>query len=186
MDRCEPGSYHAGRGSRPGPKGERHMTILSFRQAGFAALVLAATALPAAAQAAKAAPKTADGKDAGAASLTQTPAGVLIALSVKNLPAGEHAFHVHAVGKCEAPFTSAGGHFNPESKKHGLMAGEGHRAGDNNTFSGRDRPEQRQAIDRGPAAGRALALEQAGRSEHQGAGADRGDVFGAGRLLAQE
>jgi len=106
------------------------MTILSFRHAGFAALVLAATALPAAAQTAKATLKTADGKDAGSASLTQTPAGVLIALSVKNLPAGEHAFHVHAVGKCEAPFTSAGGHFNPESKKHGLMAGEGHHAGD--------------------------------------------------------
>jgi len=106
------------------------MTILSFRQAGFAALVLAATALPAAAQTAKATLKTADGKDAGSASLTQTPAGVLIALSVKNLPAGEHAFHVHAVGKCEAPFTSAGGHFNPDSKKHGLMASDGHHAGD--------------------------------------------------------
>jgi Cu-Zn family superoxide dismutase len=106
------------------------MTILSFRRAGFAALVLAATALPAAAQTAKATLKTADGKDAGSASLTQTPTGVLIALSVKNLPAGEHAFHVHAVGKCEPPFTSAGGHFNPDTKKHGLMVMEGHHAGD--------------------------------------------------------
>lgn len=96
----------------------------------FVMLLMAATALPASAQTAKATLKTADGKDAGSATLTQTPSGVLIALNVKNLPAGEHAFHVHAVGKCEAPFTSAGGHFNPESKKHGMMAMDGHHAGD--------------------------------------------------------
>jgi Cu-Zn family superoxide dismutase len=55
---------------------------------------------------------------------------VLIRLSVKGLPAGERAFHIHAVGKCEPPFTSAGGHFNPGGRKHGLMAAEGHHAGD--------------------------------------------------------
>ncbi|MGN6571873.1 MAG: superoxide dismutase family protein [Pseudolabrys sp.] len=106
------------------------MTIFNLKQATLAALIVAAGALPATAQTAKATLKTADGKDAGTATLTQTPSGVLIALSAKNLPAGEHAFHVHAVGKCEPPFTSAGGHFNPESKKHGLMASDGHHAGD--------------------------------------------------------
>jgi superoxide dismutase, Cu-Zn family len=95
-----------------------------------AAIMLALTSLPAAAQSAKAALKSADGKDVGSAELTQTPAGVLIKLSVKGLPAGEHAFHVHDVGKCEPPFTSAGGHFNPGGKKHGMMAAEGHHAGD--------------------------------------------------------
>jgi superoxide dismutase, Cu-Zn family len=55
---------------------------------------------------------------------------VLIRLSIKGLPAGERAFHIHGVGKCEPPFTSAGGHFNPGSKKHGIMAAEGHHAGD--------------------------------------------------------
>jgi Cu-Zn family superoxide dismutase len=74
--------------------------------------------------------KDADGKSVGTATLTQTPHGVLIALSVKALPAGEHAFHVHAVGKCEPPFTTAGGHFNPAGKKHGMMAVEGEHAGD--------------------------------------------------------
>jgi Cu-Zn family superoxide dismutase len=35
------------------------------------------------------------------------------------------------VGKCEAPsFTSAGGHFNPDNKKHGVMAADGSHAGD--------------------------------------------------------
>jgi superoxide dismutase, Cu-Zn family len=95
-----------------------------------AAIMLALTSLPAAAQSAQAALKSADGKDVGSAELTQTPAGVLIKLSVKGLPAGEHAFHVHDVGKCEPPFTSAGGHFNPGGKKHGMMAAEGHHAGD--------------------------------------------------------
>jgi Cu-Zn family superoxide dismutase len=84
----------------------------------------------AAAQSAKALFKDAGGKDVGSAALMQTPAGVLIKLSVKGLPAGEHAFHVHGVGKCEPPFTSAGGHFNPGGKKHGIMAADGHHAGD--------------------------------------------------------
>jgi Cu-Zn family superoxide dismutase len=95
-----------------------------------AVLMLAAASLPAAAQTATAALKNAQGKEVGSANLTQTPQGVLIIVSVKGLPPGEHAFHVHAVGKCEAPFTSAGGHFNPGNKKHGMLAAEGYHAGD--------------------------------------------------------
>ena len=97
---------------------------------GFTALLLVTTAAPSQAQTAKAALQTADGKDAGSVTLTQTPSGVLLSLTVKSLPAGEHAFHVHAVGKCEPPFTSAGGHFNPGNKKHGLMSPEGAHGGD--------------------------------------------------------
>jgi Cu-Zn family superoxide dismutase len=95
-----------------------------------AAIMFALSSMPAVAQTANAALKSADGKDVGSVTLTQTPAGVLLKLSVKGLPEGEHAFHVHAVGKCEAPFTTAGGHFNPGAKKHGMMAAEGHHAGD--------------------------------------------------------
>ena len=94
------------------------------------AIILALTSLPVAAQSAKALLKSGEGKDVGSAELTQTPAGVVIRLAVKGLPAGEHAFHVHGVGKCEPPFTSAGGHFNPSGKKHGMMADEGYHAGD--------------------------------------------------------
>jgi len=93
------------------------------------ALLAAALAVPASAEGAKAMLKDKAGKDVGNVEFTQTQAGVLLKVAVKGLPAGEHAFHIHAVGKCEPPFESAGGHFNPDNHKHGMEAGEGH-AGD--------------------------------------------------------
>ena len=61
--------------------------------------------------------------------------GVSIDLDVHGLPPGEHALHFHSVPKCEAPFTSAGGHFNPTNKKHGLQNPEGAHAGDMMNFT---------------------------------------------------
>jgi superoxide dismutase, Cu-Zn family len=74
--------------------------------------------------------KAADGASVGTATLTQTAQGVLIKLSVQKLSPGDHALHLHAVGECTPPFTSAGGHFNPAGKKHGMMAADGQHAGD--------------------------------------------------------
>jgi len=74
--------------------------------------------------------KSADGKDVGTVTLTQTRSGVRLTGSLKGLPPGERALHVHSVGKCEPPFTSAGPHFNPAQKKHGKLNPEGHHAGD--------------------------------------------------------
>lgn len=83
-----------------------------------------------AAEKAKAVLKMVDGKELGTVELLEIPAGVLLTAKIKGLPAGTHAFHIHAVGKCEPPFKSAGGHFNPEKTKHGLMAEEGLHSGD--------------------------------------------------------
>jgi Cu-Zn family superoxide dismutase len=96
----------------------------------FAVAVLAAVSSAASAQSAKATLKNDEGTDVGSVDLTQVSDGVLLKIALKGLPSGDHAFHVHAVGKCEPPFTSAGGHFNPADKKHGMMSAEGHHAGD--------------------------------------------------------
>jgi Cu-Zn family superoxide dismutase len=74
--------------------------------------------------------KDAQGKSVGEVQLIQTPDGILMRGTLTGLPPGTHAIHVHEVGKCEAPFTSAGGHFNPSKHEHGLMNKKGHHAGD--------------------------------------------------------
>jgi superoxide dismutase, Cu-Zn family len=61
--------------------------------------------------------------------------GILIHLNVKGLPVGEHAAHIHQNAKCDGPaFTTAGGHFNPEMKHHGLDNPDGPHAGDMANF----------------------------------------------------
>ncbi|MGE7367495.1 superoxide dismutase family protein [Neorhizobium sp. NPDC001467] len=75
----------------------------------------------------------ANGKDAGGAKLTTTPAGVLIEVEISGLPASQWvAFHVHETGTCDAAshHESAGGHFNPDGKEHGYHAANGPHAGD--------------------------------------------------------
>ena len=101
-------------------------------------LWVAVAANPALAQSstagAKADLKDTQGQAVGTAVFSQDPSGVKLQVQVNGFTAataGEHGIHVHTTGKCEATgFTSAGGHFNPGSKKHGLNNSEGHHAGD--------------------------------------------------------
>ena len=84
-----------------------------------------------AAAAARARLVDAQGKEVGSATFEPAQGGVKIDVNVSGLSPGEHGFHVHEVGKCEAPkFESAGPHFNPAGKKHGHDNHDGAHAGD--------------------------------------------------------
>jgi superoxide dismutase, Cu-Zn family len=74
--------------------------------------------------------RDAGGKKVGEALLEQRDGGVEIAATFSGLSPGAHAFHIHDVGKCDPPFESAGGHFNPTGKQHGKDNPAGPHAGD--------------------------------------------------------
>jgi Cu-Zn family superoxide dismutase len=71
------------------------------------------------------------GQSIGTVRAWQTAGGVSFRISASGLPHGIHGLHVHAVGRCDPPdFASAGGHWNPAGKKHGMNNPAGPHAGD--------------------------------------------------------
>lgn len=71
------------------------------------------------------------GQSIGTVRAWQTAGGVSFHISASGLPHGLHGLHVHAVGRCDPPdFASAGPHWNPAGKKHGMNNPAGPHAGD--------------------------------------------------------
>jgi Cu-Zn family superoxide dismutase len=67
----------------------------------------------------------------GTATFADTPAGLLVSISISGLGIGPHGVHLHAIGSCVTPgFASAGAHFNPGNKEHGFLNRDGPHAGD--------------------------------------------------------
>ena len=114
----------------PGMKGTLPLTV------AFAAPAAAPLALPgcAAVEPVGGAPMplvNASGETIGQVRAWQTSGGVTFRIDAHGLPHGVHGLHVHAVGRCDPPdFASAGGHWNPATRKHGMNNPAGPHAGD--------------------------------------------------------
>lgn len=75
----------------------------------------------------------AQGREAGAASITETQKGLLVRIEAAGLPPGWHAVHFHATGDCSDHadhFRKSGGHLLRAGESHGFLAAGGPHAGD--------------------------------------------------------
>jgi Cu-Zn family superoxide dismutase len=71
------------------------------------------------------------GDTVGDADLEQTPHGVLLKVNLHGIPLGVHGLHIHEHGRCDpSSFESAGGHFAPNKREHGIFNDTGPHAGD--------------------------------------------------------
>lgn len=71
------------------------------------------------------------GQTIGTVRAWQTAGGVSFHISATGLPHGIHGIHVHPIGRCDPPdFASAGTHWNPAVRQHGLNNPQGPHAGD--------------------------------------------------------
>jgi Cu-Zn family superoxide dismutase len=74
--------------------------------------------------------RDAQGREVGRAVFAETGAGTLVRLEVQGLPPGWHAVHLHAVGRCEPPFQTAGPHWDVGGHSHGFQGSQGGHGGD--------------------------------------------------------
>lgn len=75
--------------------------------------------------------RSASGTPLGSVQLLGHGDSLSLAVVATGIEPGQHGFHLHTTGKCEAPdFTSAGGHLNPGQKHHGTESSDGAHLGD--------------------------------------------------------
>jgi len=73
----------------------------------------------------------ATGQSIGTVRAWQTTGGIAFHIYASGLPHGVHGIHVHPIGRCDPPdFASAGTHWNPTGRQHGLNNPQGPHAGD--------------------------------------------------------
>lgn len=71
------------------------------------------------------------GQTIGTVRAWQTAGGVSFHVRATGLTHGVHGIHVHPIGRCDPPdFATAGTHWNPTGKQHGLNNPQGPHAGD--------------------------------------------------------
>jgi Cu-Zn family superoxide dismutase len=71
------------------------------------------------------------GQSIGTVRAWQTAGGVSFHIEATGLPHGVHGIHVHPIGRCDPPdFSTAGMHWNPLGRQHGLNNPQGPHAGD--------------------------------------------------------
>lgn len=74
---------------------------------------------------------SAEGKDIGSVTLTESKNGVLVQIKATGFSEGSHAVHFHEKGECRAPdFKTAGGHFSPTKLSHGFLHSGNYHQGD--------------------------------------------------------
>lgn len=72
----------------------------------------------------------AEGRPVGTAVFFRRGGETTVSITITGTPGAVHGMHLHAVGKCEAPFTSAGPHLNPGGHQHGKDNPQGAHLGD--------------------------------------------------------
>ena len=71
------------------------------------------------------------GRELGTLRLVDHPGSIGVTGRLSGLPQGTLAIHLHETGACDPPgFTSAGGHWNPQNRQHGLENPQGPHLGD--------------------------------------------------------
>ena len=104
----------------------------AFKLAACALLLSSCATMPPDVPSATAVVRPASGSQAhGTVKFTQVGTRVRVDAEMAGLTPGVHGMHIHEKGDCTAPdAASAGGHFNPASKKHGAPGSTERHAGD--------------------------------------------------------